>query len=81
MNNIEKRICALKIEWNWKQLMKCRKTANLLLDGGQYEANAEALLELSERANSYANQIMLLQSRYDVLAGVKRAALELAKEA
>lgn len=81
MNNIEKKICALKIEWNWKQLMKCRKAANLLLDDGQYEAHAHELLELSERANSYANQIMLLQSRYDALAGVRRPLLQLAKEA
>lgn len=81
MNNIEKKICAIKIEWNWKQLMKCRKAANLLLEGGQYRAHAEELLRLSEVANSYANQIMLLQIRYDALEGIKLPLLELTSNA
>jgi hypothetical protein len=57
------KILAIKIEWYWFFIMRCRKKGKLLFEKGQ-PYTSDRILKLSKRLDRYCDNVWLLECRY-----------------
>ena len=63
------KMLAIKIEWHWHLIMRCRKKGNFLLENGPPYTSDE-ILRLSKCLDRHCNSIWLLDHKYKILAEI-----------
>lgn len=63
------KMLAIKIEWHWYLIMRCRKRGKILLEKGPPYTSDE-ILRLSKRLDRQCNSVWQLESKYTSLAKI-----------
>lgn len=63
------KILAIKIEWYWYLIMRCRKKGKILLEKGPPYTTDE-ILRLSKRLDRHCNSVWQLEHKYKSLAKI-----------